>query len=380
MAKCKSEGCKIRASFNFKGLKPSYCKSHKEDFMINVKDKTCENPECSKQPSYNLPGNKIPRFCVVHKEKNMINVISKTCENPECLMQPTYNLPGNKIPRFCFTHKKNDMINVISKTCENPECLIIPTYNFLESKTARFCKTHKENGMVDVINKTCENPDCLKQPAYNLPGNKIPRFCVVHKEKNMINVKTPICKTYLCDIQVSNKKYEGYCLRCFIHTFPDKPITRNYKTKEKTTTDFVISQYPEHKWISDKIISGGCSKRRPDLLLDLGDQFIIIEIDENQHTNYDCSCENKRLMELSQDLGHIPAVMIRFNPDDYINSESKNITSCWDTNKLGVYTIKKTKQKEWTNRLQTLKENIDYWMKNRTEKTMEVIQLFYDLN
>ena len=43
----------------------------------------------------------------------------------------------------------------------------------------------------------------------------------------------------------------------------------------------------------------------------------MVEVDENQHNNYDCSCENKRLMELAQDLGHRSMVVIRFNPDAY---------------------------------------------------------------
>ena len=58
-------------------------------------------------------------------------------------------------------------------------------------------------------------------------------------------------------------------------------------------------------WISDKIING-CSKRRPDLVLDLLYQIVII--DENQHIDYDCSCENKRIMELSQDIAHRPII------------------------------------------------------------------------
>lgn len=45
-----------------------------------------------------------------------------------------------------------------------------------------------------------------------------------------------------------------------------------------------------------------CSKRRPDILIDLETHLIIIEVDENQHKGY--SCENKRIMEISQDLGH----------------------------------------------------------------------------
>ena len=42
--------------------------------------------------------------------------------------------------------------------------------------------------------------------------------------------------------------------------------------------------------------------------------------------------------------------------------------------------IKKSKEKEWNERLNTLKEQIDYWInpENKTDKTVEVIQLFYD--
>jgi hypothetical protein len=49
-------------------------------------------------------------------------------------------------------------------------------------------------------------------------------------------------------------------------------------------------------------------------------------------------------------------------------------------NKNGICAVKKTKQKEWTDRLQALKNQIEYWCKedNKTDKTIEIIQLFYD--
>jgi hypothetical protein len=195
----------------------------------------------------------------------------------------------------------------------------------------------------------------------------------------MVDVKNKMCKSEWCTTRVQ-KKYDGYCLFCYINLFPDKPVTRNYKTKEYAVVEYVKTQFSNYNWISDKIINGGCSKRRPDLLLDLFYQIIIIEIDENQHTNYDCSCQNKRVMELSQDLGHRPIVFIRFNPDDYENN-GKNITSCWDQNKNGICVVKKTKKDEWLNRLTILKEQINYWIdpENITNKTIETIQLFYDV-
>jgi hypothetical protein len=160
-------------------------------------------------------------------------------------------------------------------------------------------------------------------------------------------------------------------------TFPDKPIARNYKTKELTVADYVKSEFSDVDWISDKRVSGGCSLRRPDLLLDLGNKVMIIEIDENGHRDYDCSCENKRIMEISRDLGHRPIIFIRFNPDSYMKN-GKKIGSCWSVNKNGICTISKNKKKEWTQRLNSLAIQILYWLENDTEKTVETIELYFD--
>jgi hypothetical protein len=201
--------------------------------------------------------------------------------------------------------------------------------------------------------------------------NKIKYFCKECDGRDL-------CKAPLCEIRPNNKLYDGYCRNCCLHYRPDIQVCRNYKTKEKSVTDFVLEQYPDFTWIHDKKIPDGCSKRRPDLLLDLGEQVIVIEIDENQHDNYDCSCENKRLMEISQDIGHRPLVFLRFNPDDYIDDKGRNMKSCWKVGKDGILRIEK--ETEWSFRLKLLKEQIQYWIDNKTDKTVEVIELFYDCN
>jgi hypothetical protein len=157
----------------------------------------------------------------------------------------------------------------------------------------------------------------------------------------------------------------------------DKPAMCNYKTKEKDVVDRITQTFTSFTWVADKKVQDGCSRRRPDLLLDMGSHIIIVEIDENKHTDYDCSCENKRLMELSQDLQHRPIVFIRFNPDDYTNQYGILVKSCWKLNKLGVMQIAKTKQKEWEERIESLKQQIQYWVDHPTEKTIEIIELFY---
>ena len=185
-----------------------------------------------------------------------------------------------------------------------------------------------------------------------------------------------LCKSIFCET-TGIKKYNGYCLPCCIQVCPEIKISRNYKTKEKDIVDRITQIFPQFTWICDKKIQDGCSKRRPDLLLDIGSHIIIVEVDENKHNDYDCSCENKRLMELSQDLQHRPIIFIRFNPDAYTNNDGILVKSCWKLNKLGVMTISKIKQKEWEERIETLKQQIQYWIDNTIEKTIEIIELFY---
>lgn len=217
----------------------------------------------------------------------------------------------------------------------------------------------------------------IKRRCFQCKGNDI---CQHFKRKERCKEcnGSELCKTPYCETR-KNNNYEGFCLACFINNpeNQDKPNIRNYKTKEKDIVNHILLNFPNHTWVLDKKVLYGCSRRRPDLLLDLGSHIIIVEVDENKHAFYDCTCENKRLMELSQDLQYRPLIFIRFNPDDYTNIEGTLIKSCWKLNKLGVMQIIKNKEKEWNERVNLLKEQIQYWINNISEKTIEIIELFY---
>ena len=206
------------------------------------------------------------------------------------------------------------------------------------------------------------------------------QYCCHDKNKDFCKICDGkyLCNSFWCET-ARNPKYEGYCMPCFVNNpeNQNKPTMRNYKTKEKEVVDRITQTFINFTWIADKKVQDGCSRRRPDLLLDMGSHIIIVEVDENKHTEYDCSCENKRLMELSQDLQHRPIVFIRFNPDDYTNQEGILVKSCWKLNRLGVMQIIKTKQNEWATRIETLQQEIQYWIDNPTKKTIEIIELFY---
>jgi len=382
--KCIRDGCQTIPSFNYEGeIKGLYCGIHKNTNMINViKKNKCIQNGCMKTPHFNYEGEIQGCACKSHKLKTMIDVVSKKCIHKKCKIRPNFNILGKKGGLYCNLHKLDNMDDVINKKCIQSFCERMPHFNYENEKRGLYCNRHKLVTMINVLEKRrCFQDDCQTVPSFNYEGKKGGLYCSIHKSDIMVNVVSKTCKTYLCPT-TANKKYDGYCLYCYMNTFPDNPISRNYKTKERTVVEFVYSLNTELSWVSDKRVMDGCSRRRPDLFLDLGYQIIIVEIDENQHTNYDCSCENKRLMELSQDVNHRPIVFIRFNPDEYFDKNGKNITSCWGNNKNGINVIKKSKINEWSNRLKTLEQQINYWIipENMTDKTLEIIQLFYDEN
>uniref|UniRef100_A0A6C0I4V3 Uncharacterized protein n=1 Tax=viral metagenome TaxID=1070528 RepID=A0A6C0I4V3_9ZZZZ len=378
---CEGPNCLLTPVYNEPHLKTGrFCVTHKLDGMVNVVNKRCEHSSCSSLPSFCLPTDTRPRFCHVHKLDNMIDKKHKVCEESGCSLIPSYAVVGSKTPLYCKAHAKQDMINVKHKVCEESGCSTHPSYNFLGYSTARFCVTHKLDTMVDVVHKKCQHSLCNRRPMYNTILETRPAFCVDHKTIHMIDVATRKCASEWCVNRSYRPSFLGFCTYCFIHLFPDKPAVKNYKTKETAVVEYITSMFPNVTWVADKRVMDGKesgAKRRPDLFLDLGYQIIIIEVDENQHVDYDCSCENKRIMELSQDVGHRPIIFIRFNPDQYMSSGVK-VKSCWSINSQGISVVNKNDSKEWKNRLQSLATQLQYWIDNKTEKMVEIVQLYYD--
>jgi hypothetical protein len=353
-----------------------HCGTCKLDGMVDIKSPKCIVCQ-NKQPAFAKVGDKVAQHCGTCKLDGMVDI-----KSPKCIVcqnkQPVFAKAGDKVAQHCGACKLDGMVDI-----KSPKCIVcqnkIPAFGKPGDKVAQHCGTCKLDGMVDI-----KHPKCIvcqdTRPNFAKPGDKVAQHCGTCKLDGMVDIKHPKCKSEWCSTRISNKQYEGYCTFCFMHIFPDKPMARNYKTKETVVVQFVKEHFPYIDIVTDKQIQGGCSRRRPDIFIDLGYQIVIVEIDENQHNDYDCSCENKRIMELSQDVGHRPIIFIRFNPDDY-KTKSGNITSCWGVNKQGICSIKKTKQKEWIHRLQTLKQNIEYWLQpdNTIHKMIEIIHLYYDL-
>jgi hypothetical protein len=406
------EGCpyKTRPAFNYDGLNPLYCGQCKKEGMIDVKHDLCtnliDNIRCTKRGLFNFPGETKPLYCgscAKSKHGNeMIDIIVKRCEGilengEKCMKQPSHNYPNIRTPKYCAkcAHKEStEMIDVITKRCcgileDGSKCTTFATFNFPENTEGLYCFNCSLEGMIAVKFKKCIECIRLKElddnhkigrAHFNFISEKNGLYCRTCKLDEMVNVTYNRCKQDGCEILACTKKYEGYCSRCYFFNNPDKPLTKCYRAKEIEVANFVKSNFNNFEISLNKSVGTGCSRKRPDIFFDLGTYCLVIEVDENQHIDYGCSCETKRLVSIFDDVGERNLIFIRFNPDSYIDSNNKLIKSPWNKNSLGLTCVPKAKISDWNNRLQILKDTIQYWLDNRPEKLIEVVQLFYDQN
>jgi hypothetical protein len=111
------------------------------------------------------------------------------------------------------------------------------------------------------------------------------------------------------------------------------------------------------------------------MFCEIEDYVLIVEVDENQHEDYETSCENKRLCELYKDFGFRNMLCIRFNPDNYVNENGDKITSCFGYDKHGICKLKKSKVKEFNERIKVLCNCIT---ERKPSKSITIVNLFYD--
>lgn len=389
--------------YNHRGLKPEYCGKCRKPEMINFYKRKCVN--CDKEPLFNYSKEKTALYCSKHKLDGMTDIMNRKCL--QCDKRPHYNYSGKKRALYCNDHKLSGMVNTVSKMCLN--CNKRPSYNYKEEKTSLYCDNHKLDGMVCIRSMKCIVCND-KQPVFNHKGESKALYCAKCKIENMTNVAVKRCltcnkpayynhreekralyciehkldgmasimnkKCSHCNFNKMNQKYKPHCAQCYYFLNPNEPAVRNYKVKENTIMQFVKDKYPDI--ILDSVISGGCSKRRPDGLIEFELFSVIIEVDENCHRNYEDICENKRLMEIYQDLNFRPLRVIRFNPDSYTSADNKKHNSIFSIDKESKK-LKVKSKKELDRRVQILLETIDKTVKcfNVDDKSIILEYLFF---
>lgn len=223
----------------------------------------------------------------------------------------------------------------------------------------------------------CNEEGCTTPIRYYKNG--LPGKCGIHGG-------VPRCKynnISLCGLW-ANIKFDDYCFRCFCYLHPDNPIVRNFKTKENRFTDEIKDYFNENEFdidfdepLYDKIVPDGCSKRRPDVFIDLYTHIIILECDENAHDNLEYSCETLRTCQLYKDCNYRPIVFIRFNPDAYKDVRGKTHKSCFSPN-MTSSTIK-CNQIEWDRRMKIVLFDLYYNMRFIPKKAISIVYIFYGI-
>ncbi len=161
------------------------------------------------------------------------------------------------------------------------------------------------------------------------------------------------------------------CASCFYHFYPNDKIPRRFKSKQHYFNKKLIEEFGDI-FEYDRAIKCGCSHKRPDWFVDCFNYSIIVELDENQH-KYN-SCDEKRIMQLFQDLGNRKLVLIRINPDKYKNGDIK-ISNCFKFDKNNTI---KCLTKEFDERFNKLVERIEHFLNNEPTKELTIEKLFFD--
>ncbi len=136
--------------------------------------------------------------------------------------------------------------------------------------------------------------------------------------------------------------------------------------KEALFMNRLKHRYPE--LILNRAIRGGSSRKRPDGLLRYPRFAIVIEIDEHRHSYYNPNDESQRLVDIYNDLKHIPTVFVRFNPDKYYIDGV-----CF----YGCFTKRYTRDDEVNYRYDRLCYYIDKYISHPPTQGIAVKKLFY---
>jgi hypothetical protein len=314
-----------------------YCEKHKLDNMVNVKSKTCEYEDCPTLPVYNYKGESKGIYCAKHKLDDMINVIDKTCEYNNCLKRPTFNYKGESKGIYCKKHKLDKMIDVKNKTCEYENCNTQASYGKLFNPKIH-CGRHRNNNEFLYNNPKCEEDGCKIKPFYS--DDNYPKRCEDHQIDGDFNIVETECKS--CGLSEFINTEIGYCNSCYDHIINHvdmakenkvgdmleanlvqfyssnkKPIIKKRQKKKETRILNVLSDEQIELVSHDKRVENGCHAFRPDFIIDYDSLICILEVDENQHQSYDPDCEMSRMINIHEDLGGIPVLFIRYNPDSY---------------------------------------------------------------
>jgi EsV-1-7 cysteine-rich motif len=216
---CQEINCEKSASFNLPNESiAAFCGKHRKLNMINVRCRKCRAENCNTVCNFNFKGESKGIFCAVHKQPGMIDIRGRLCQADNCNKWALFNLKSESKGIFCGDHKTSEMINVVSKKCQAENCSKRCCFNFPGETKGLFCAIHKHVGMININNKKCKAEGCERVPHFGFKNELIGIFCGAHKQHGMIHVDRQKCKAPNCNKTASfNKPEETKGIFCATH-------------------------------------------------------------------------------------------------------------------------------------------------------------------
>jgi hypothetical protein len=215
-------------------------------------------------------------------------------------------------------------------------CSFEPTACYgVPGQKAIHCSTHKTPGEILNPSKKCLTRNCRNTATH---GYSVPIHCEQHRSGQEINLVLKLCiGCQLLDV-VDDK---GYCMTC-------DPKSWNIirLAKQKVVRDFFNFHHMNYESYDRMLEHGCCGKERPDFIFDCDDHKIVVEVDEHQHEGHGYECERERMINISQLLGGMPVIFIRYNPDKYKPIVGRATPKAQD-------------------RLENLKKIVEYWQQTQ---------------
>ena len=230
--------------------------------------------------------------------------------------------------------------------------------------------------------KKSQCPGCIikRRCPHGLPKSKCKEcgICPHCRQKRQCYICSPNSPVFCISCHLFwVGTYKPYCRSCYYAEHPDEAPPNRYMKKELALRESLSSFLGPYTPQFNKVISNTCGiLSRPDIFLELKKHCIVIECDEDQHKGqtYIPECENARNNNLTYICGEKPLVVIRFNPDSYIDEEKH--PSCFTVTKTGLL----LHPERWDERINELKDTLEYYIKTVPEQPFTEVKICFDFD
>lgn len=256
----------------------------------------------SKYASFGHPG--MPKtHCKQCRLDGMQSRLQRRCQ--QCLKtKAKYGVQGGTATH-CAKCKLQDMSCLYGVCCVCRKTAAWYGINGKQTHCGK-CRSQQMSPAVPSRRKcTCGKARAL----YAVKGTKA-KYCYECKQPGMTDVVTgSMCRG--CGLFYGQKGHDMLCSYCR----PSKACGN----KEQIVLQHLQTALHPTCVVHDKVVQSGCSRRRPDILIDANTHMVVVEVDEDQHRTYPEECEVTRMHQIAQDCG-MPTVFIRYNPDACVHA------------------------------------------------------------